>query len=104
MGDGGYNVGYITAGEYLRYTIDVTNSSESDMRCSLRAFPFQAVRADVHRMNTIWQMTWLHLEAIPVFAYVLCIIYRRVQRALGHILITMHVKRLRLTTQRVVCS
>ncbi|CAN0588429.1 unnamed protein product, partial [Laminaria digitata] len=24
MNDGGYNVGYVTAGEYLRYTVDVT--------------------------------------------------------------------------------
>ncbi|CAN0492181.1 unnamed protein product, partial [Scytosiphon promiscuus] len=28
MNDGGFNVGYVTAGEYLRYTVDVTNKSE----------------------------------------------------------------------------
>lgn len=27
MKDGGYNVGYVAAGEYLRYSVDVTNSS-----------------------------------------------------------------------------
>lgn len=28
MNDGGFNVGYVTAGEYLRYTVDVTKKSK----------------------------------------------------------------------------
>lgn len=37
MGGGEYNVGYITAGEYLRYTVDVTKKSERHaVKCSSR--------------------------------------------------------------------
>lgn len=36
MSDDGYNVGYVAAGEYLRYTLDVTKKSERHQYNALR--------------------------------------------------------------------
>lgn len=60
MDDGGFNVGYITAGEYLRYTVDVAKKSE---RHEAKRLQFSTVTArtkhvpsvfhvSVHRTNT----------------------------------------------------
>lgn len=32
MDDGSFNVGYVSAGEYLRYTVDVTKKSERHIK------------------------------------------------------------------------
>lgn len=39
---GGYNVGYVAAGEYLRYSVDVTNSSTAH---AIKGLKFRAVVA-----------------------------------------------------------
>lgn len=49
MDNGGYNVGYITAGEYLRYTVDVTQKNaghehKAFRHIAVRFIAFVAVR------------------------------------------------------------
>lgn len=38
MDDGGFNVGYVATGEFLRYTLDVTKKSAGSETSGLRSF------------------------------------------------------------------
>lgn len=73
LDNGGYNVGYMAAGEYLRYTVDVTKKSEKlkkeGLASSAVVAPFERVPARVINVCVRPRVAVLHRYIIKLPSY-----------------------------------